>query len=87
MKYIVLAIVVGVLVVAAIAIYYIASGTGKLKDELAEARRETREAEGKLVVARHGLIEIASGQAGQPIMTAMATITEIEDYVPQKEIR
>jgi formate hydrogenlyase subunit 3/multisubunit Na+/H+ antiporter MnhD subunit len=86
-KYIILAIVVGTLVLAAIVIYYIASGTGKLKQELAEARRETREVEGRLSVARHGLLEIASGQAGQPIMTAIATITDIENYVPQKEIR
>jgi hypothetical protein len=43
--------------------------------------------EGKLGVARRGLIEIASGQAGAPNMTAITTIDEIENYELRKETR
>jgi predicted Holliday junction resolvase-like endonuclease len=83
----IVALIIVALIVAAVIIYLIHSGLNRTKQELAEKKRELKYAERIADRATAGLMEISSGMAGNPQITAMAVIDEINNMKQEVEKR
>lgn len=78
MTAIVTAIVFALLVLGGLGAYAIFSGAKTARQERDVALREGILLESQLGAARRGLLEIASGQTGNPPATAIATLDAME---------
>lgn len=85
MKLIALTVIVGIIALVALIIYVINAGIVSLRKEVADLKRENSTMRLQLQAARHGLFEIAGGQSGNPVATAMSTIDRVEtEFSPEK---
>jgi hypothetical protein len=81
------AVVIGILCLTGLIAYFIRSGASTARNERDVALQEGILLEDQLAAAKRGLLEIASGQTGNPPATALSTLDQVEriDAVGRKK--
>lgn len=86
MQAIVVAIIFALLVLGGLVAFFIYSGANTARKERDVALQDGIILEEQLAWAKRGLLEIASGQTGNPPATAISTLDQVEAVGRKKEI-